>query len=1694
MQKKIFLFLVILFSTFSTIVYGQYGNEWIVPGQAYYKFSTAQSGMYAVSFSELQAAGVNMGVDPRLFQLWHRGVEQNIWIKGEGDGQFNPGDSLIFYGKINDGTLDTKTYFPPTAQPHTYYNLYNDTTAFFLTWGASQSTHRMPLDLSNTVLPAEAFHMAQSVIVLTDEYSRGTEYGEATQSYGDLGEGWCGTASTSSFTKTIPLSNVYTGGGNFTVEVMIVGRNNTYNRNTSITISNLNSSNIVDVFPSFSLFDKSVFSNSYSSSLLGSSSITITTNGTATSNNYYSIAYVKVSYPQTTDMGGLSSKTFTKANTGAQSYYTVNWTSSVAPVVFDVTDKNNLGLLNYSQASNNVNVFVPPTVNEFIVMQSDAYLHVPVLKSVDMSPYDTLQDFLIISHKKLWTEAQEYAFYRESAEGGSHGVLLTDVEKLYNQFAYGELTPVAIKGFTTYQIDHNKKVKSLFIIGKGIDINYYAQTASGYYRKDPNYFINNAIPEVRVEDLIPAFGSPPSDIYYAMKKIGSHYVPSISVGRLSAKSGVDVTNYLDKVRYHETHLDSNFLWRKKLVHLVGGADAGQLDLFKTYMQGFKSIVENSIFRGKVVKTYFKDLSSGAIDQANIAEYVNTGLSYITFFGHSSYFVSELDIGYVSNPILGYANSGKYPMLIINGCSSGAVYVSSTSLTEDWLNTYQKGAIAALGVSDIGYTSPLNDYTSKMYTALFNTDTLIGKSAAQVMKNMLQVNTFDDQTTFQMNFHGDPQVVIYSPRKTDYEISGDKETRADQPEYKCFLKSFDNKKITASTDSFQIGIPVKNFGIYNKENYMILVKRTVNGKETVYKEVEYPPVAYLDTLFFTVKGNNSSFYGLNEIVIEIDSRDTIHEMREDNNIATLDYFMSVSGVTCIYPKEYSIVHNQPVTFIAQATNLFVEQRQYYIEVDTNYKFTSGFKKSAVITSGSLIKWPNVSLYTDNNKDSIVYYWRVRFNTFAQGEDTVWGNSSFIYIKGSPDGWSQSEAPQFVNDIQNNVNIDLADSTWKFAKSSIHLELEVFGNGDSDSLDNTNFKVGDVTAMFPGYKIVRCGPIYGTGELTYEANGPVAVVLDKSSVQNYILPGTHSCGRWPSAILADFSSYNWYNDGVYIGNAFLAWLQQVPPGDYIMFGNSGNMRATNWPAPVKSYLANWFGAQLINQVDDNEPYILLAKKGLTSGTGTAIIEKHSDNTFASLKLDTTITGRYNNGSITSTRIGPATEWGTFYQRVYSSGQDKHTFSVIRESLDGKTIDTLKNLSFTKNIQGIDTLDLKPLIPNPQAWPYIRLLCNVYDSLNLDPPQLDKWQVIYHKSPEGTMDPYTAGLSNYTVPNKDEGASVCIPYVFENIEDLSFGDSLYVSVSLKGDAAVVKDTSFIVHKDSLRPGESFAFNYCVNTKGLSGRVTMRTFVNDPSLPKPRSQSEEYYSNNFIETYFEVIKDRIPPVIDVTFDGIHIMDGDIVSPSPNITIVLNDNSKYLLINDPNDISIFFKKPGATQSQILPSNPDVIRFGQTPGGTNTFTIEYNPKDLPDGEYTLVVQGKDVNGNKSGQYYQVTFTVENASTISNFYPYPNPFSSSTKFVFTLTGRYIPDDLKIQIMTVTGKVVREITKEELGHIHIGNNKTEYAWNGTDEFGDKLANGVYLYRVILKDKGDNFEHRNTAGDKAFKKEFGKIYILR
>jgi len=170
-----------------------------------------------------------------------------------------------------------------------------------------------------------------------------------------------------------------------------------------------------------------------------------------------------------------------------------------------------------------------------------------------------------------------------------------------------------------------------------------------------------------------------------------------------------------------------------------------------------------------------------------------------------------------------------------------------------------------------------------------------------------------------------------------------------------------------------------------------------------------------------------------------------------------------------------------------------------------------------------------------------------------------------------------------------------------------------------------------------------------------------------------------------------------------------------------------------------------------------------------------------------------------------------------------------------------------------------------------------------------------------------------------------------------------------------------------------------------------------------------------------------------------------------------------------------------------------------SPGGTdNTATIDFVPYFPEDGEYELLVSGNDVSGNKAGQAeYRVVFTIINKAMISNLLNYPNPFTTSTAFVFTVTGSELPQNIRIQILTITGKIVREITKQELGPIHIGRNITEFKWDGTDQYGQKLANGVYLYRVITNLNGKSLEKYKSEGentDKYFRNGYGKMYLMR
>ena len=300
-------------------------------------------------------------------------------------------------------------------------------------------------------------------------------------------------------------------------------------------------------------------------------------------------------------------------------------------------------------------------------------------------------------------------------------------------------------------------------------------------------------------------------------------------------------------------------------------------------------------------------------------------------------------------------------------------------------------------------------------------------------------------------------------------------------------------------------------------------------------------------------------------------------------------------------------------------------------------------------------------------------------------------------------------------------------------------------------------------------------------------------------------------------------------------------------------------------------------------------------------------------------------------------------------------------------------------------------------------------------------------------------------------------------------------------------------VSRQKALVSGDTIKLNVPVDTKSLSGNNTI--FVN---FNPDNDQQEQYLFNNYAFRNLYVTPDSLNPIMDVTFDGTHILNRDIISAKPKILVKLSDEMKSMILDDTSLVTVNIRYPDGNIRRFYFSNNDTLQFVPAGQDDNTASINFNPYFPEDGEYELIVTGKDRSGNFAGSsQYKVSFMIINKPMISNMLNYPNPFTTSTAFVFTVTGSEVPQNIRIQVLTITGKIVREITKDELGPLHIGRNITEFKWDGTDQYAQKLANGIYLYRVITNLNGkslDKYKAKDDNTDKYFNKGYGKMYLMR
>ena len=128
--------------------------------------------------------------------------------------------------------------------------------------------------------------------------------------------------------------------------------------------------------------------------------------------------------------------------------------------------------------------------------------------------------------------------------------------------------------------------------------------------------------------------------------------------------------------------------------------------------------------------------------------------------------------------------------------------------------------------------------------------------------------------------------------------------------------------------------------------------------------------------------------------------------------------------------------------------------------------------------------------------------------------------------------------------------------------------------------------------------------------------------------------------------------------------------------------------------------------------------------------------------------------------------------------------------------------------------------------------------------------------------------------------------------------------------------------------------------------------------------------------------------------------------------------------------------------------------------------VNYKPK-LSEGTYTLTVKGENAyNDSSIYDLVEKKFLVSNDAKILYAYNYPDPMAKDTYFTFKLTQ--VPDELKINIYTVAGRLIKQITKKS-SELNYDFNKIY--WDGKDQDGDTPANGVYFYKIIISKDGQN-----------------------
>ena len=1695
---------IILFLPF--LIIGQTTNDWINYDQNYFKFPIADDGIYRIGFQELVNAGINITIlDPENIQIFAKGREIPIYIQGDSDGSFDPNDFIEFYGEKNTGWYDHVLFSDSSHVLNPYVSMYSDTLYHYLTWNTSTGNLRMQneVDLNFNAFTPSKFFWDEILYTSKSIFHDGvkTPVGWSVPEYSE-GEGRYMKYVFASRQAQYPwpveplnTSNVYKSApDDGWVKVKLVGltayEHLIHVKLNDSLIYNDTKSNYASV-----TVDKQVPSEFWEDQ----TDVLVKHVSTKLNyNNKLGIAYVHLRYPKIYNLNGESDAMMyippgseSKDLLVIQNFNNLNSTVRL----YDLTNGHRVQA---QPLSGKLYALIPNKGNErkcYLTTESEIK-NVSNIVSVTQgsSKFINYQDaiikkggidYLLITGNKLLIPANEYVEYRESKGLKS---MVFDMDQLYDQFSFGiRKHPMSIRSLTDAIINHwGFSPVYLFLCGKSMTAN----------------FTNVRFGEQFEENIVPTWSVLGSDIGFT-SGLNSETIlePTLATGRLAVKNEEEFRSYLQKVKDYESASAKD--WMKQVLHFGGGNSESEQKSYKQYLEDFESLIEDSLF-GANVHTFLKN-SSDPMQMSltdSVESLINNGVSLMTFFGHA--YGQNFDQN-IDEPET-YSNIGKYPFILANSCLIGNIHTNaSNSGSEKFVLSKDKGAIGFLGSSSLGVPSYLYKYSRGFYQNLskeyygFSVGEIVQKTISKIQDSS---NVLNRDVSMYMTLHCDPAIVLNSHKKPDYTVFSN--SSLSQPNV-----FFNPRKVSTKLDSFEIDIIIKNIGKSYGSKSNLIVTRSFQSQgvpDTTYSIV-LAGLVYSDTVTINLPVDKINGMGLNKFHIRADALSEIDELNEVNNNTEISLFISSSDVLPVFPFDFAIVPNSSNVLKASTGDPNASLSKYTFQIDTSNTFDSPSLKEEIIEStGGVVEWnPSSSdklsqFYSDFNASNDLYrpkvfFWRV--SSDSTGNDGFsWRESSFQYVKNKT-GWGQSHFHQFKKNEFYFIDYKYQERTTDFIKQEKTLKATTHLNAGLSYRLNTKYEIDGT---------IQCVESSHWGRMFFVA------VIDKNTLKPWHTKDHGDYGHinfQDNKIIEGWNEYNFYfsNETASGIDSLMSFVKDVPDSNYVLLYSFRANNCSYWLSgksisPDYEEMYQKIGANVdsLKNYPGNYPYILFFKKGDTS----SVKESFSPDGKDYINLTAKMKNYWFNGTSKSKVIGPSSKWQSFHwdlrSREPETTFDTSNIRIYGIDYNGNESLLMDGLSGTGDMFSLhDSIDAS-------SYPYLKLESFFSDDLNRTPDDLLRWQVTFDEMPEAAINPIRL-------------------YGYKQVDSVQQGESLELIIAIENISNTLMDSIQVSYRIIDNNFNNFPFKYSIEAPLSPGEVILDT-INIPTStlvsvnnlwyeinpfvgPRPW-QLEQYHFNNLFTHEFNVYRDKTNPVLDITFDGIHILDGDIVSPNSNIVITLDDENKYLIMDDESLIQVFINYPNSTnQDSLVLIDPNDYKFTKASLPKNKCTIEYQANFKTDGVYELRLMANDKSNNISGDgdraYDQrISFEVLMESSITQLINYPNPFSTSTRFVFTLTGSEIPDNVFIQIMTITGKVVKEITQDELGLINIGRNVTEYEWDGTDKYGDKLANGVYLYKVQVRHNGADLKQRkvsistsegsSTLANKYFKNGLGKMYILR